>query len=505
MGRFKAVLLLALAAFEAYAVFWTQATDEWASRPWSRELLIACVCLAALALAELLRRLGGKTSNWLLGSFFVVSVLLAPFLAAPFLLMRWGVPQVLPNSQGFADYPRLPEIEERLGPAFREIRLILFRYRSFMQGTDRLIYVVGSPHESWQRAFSAIQGAPGQGSGGCSPTTPSKWARAACPEPGGGYDCFSCGSGSRNHPQSHALFLSSDGKQAVLFSGTGPSFDRAVKDFDVLRRDRLRPAYRYRAVSSPSDPAHDAFYARLASTAPVAPLAAPADAAIIERCLFNRDHACLDVVLRSDPSGAALAGFLEAGIPFERLSAAMALAKQKHPAALAFLLRSLKTSEARDDIAGVAEALGFFGPEAAPAVPGLIAWADRRTLPEQDAVPAEMIGPMLRIGTDEALEYVGRCSRRPIKLEEAEAIRAALARIQPLPAACVSHLRRWIARQRELKAPNAHHLISALRLAAGDQAVEPFRPFIREMLPQPKPNTYFGDAWSELNRSLEGK
>lgn len=498
-GRLGLLCALLLPAYELYNLRWMSADDAWASRRWSYALLVLGVCAASVLAAEALRRLGGRAAKWLAGLLFALSVLASPFLAL-MPLTGWGVPNILPNARGFAPYPSLPEQDERMNPAFREIRLIFNRYQSIMQGSSRITYIVGAPHRFWFGAYQALGETGPEGYRRCSITVPSEWARGECPLPAPDRLCFRCKSGNWNHNKSHLIVFGGGGARAVLYAGTGPSFELAVKDPSILELAASDATLRYPPATSAPDPDDEALFTRLASTSPVQRPLSSGEGERIKKCLFGRDLACLEALLRSDPSGALLAPFLNEGIDYERMSAALALATVQHPGALAHLLKPLENNPL-DQLTGIATALSHYGARAAPALPGLIARLDAHHAAERWPAPAHLalVGPMLRIGTPEAFDYVGRFAERPMRVDEAEAIEQAFSTIAKPSPAKLEILRKWIRRQRDLKAPGAYPLLRALQRGAGTEAARPFLPWIREM--QPKGNVW--DAWVPIYRSLE--
>lgn len=380
MNRAKILLLLLLPALDVYAFLWMQQTDDWASRRWALELLVSQVFVATLLLTELLHRASASLGQWTVGLAFTCSLLAAPVLALPFIGMRWGGPQVFPNTRAFSGYPSLPDYGQRQDIAFREVRLVIYRYGSIMQGINRLRTVVGTPHESWFQAFVANRSTGPWNSGtNCTLSNPSTWARRDCP--GAEELCFYCSHGEDIDASSDVVIFSGDGRRAAFFSGVGPFLASALKDDGVLARDRSAPRYPYPPATASLDPARAAFYARIASTGPVAGGGAPADGSVLRDCVSYADQACLAVLRRTDPAGDFLRRLMQAGTQSERLAAAAALARHRDPEAMAMLLKELrrrvKTWKNPSDFIALAEALSRYGPEAGEVVPDLIDLADK--------------------------------------------------------------------------------------------------------------------------------
>lgn len=503
MNRAKILVLLLLPALDVYAFLWVQQTDDWAARRWALELLALEIVGATLLLTELLHRATAGLAKWTAGLVFACSLLMAPVLALPFIGMRWGGPQVFPNTRAFSKYQSLPEHGQRLDLAFREVRLVLYRYGSIMQGINRLLTVVGTPHESWFRTFQANRSAgPRTPEAGCALHNPSGWTRRDCP----GTDaelCFYCTYGREPDTKSNVVFFSADGKRAAFYSGTGPFLDLAMKDARALARDRSAAPYPYSPDTASLDPAHAAYYARVASTGPVPGGSAPADASVLRDCMSRGDQDCLTLLRRTDPSGEFLRQIMRGGDEYERLGAASALARYRDPEALVLLLQQLrrlvKTSKNRADFFGLAEALSEYGTEAASAVPDLIDLADKTGAPGPAVLRPELIAPMIRIGTPQAFAYVGRCCEGPVRLETAQTVAKAFEELKPPSQAATAELDRWISLQSQVRGRNAYPLIQTLRTAAGDAAARRHLPYVREMAPEV--NSW--NDWGTLRHSLE--
>ncbi|MBI3297739.1 MAG: HEAT repeat domain-containing protein [Elusimicrobia bacterium] len=495
-SRLALGLSVPLLAYEIHNFLWISAGDAWAARGWSHALLVLGIMAGALLLVEGLYRLGGGAAKGIAGTLFVLSLLVSPIFAL-MPLTGWGVPTILPNKQGFSQYPNLPENVEPLGPAFAEIRLIFRRYKSIMQGTSRVVYVVGTPHPHWVHAFESMKGSTTEGFRPCPITLPSAWDRGECPVPAEGRTCFHCKSGNWNHSVDSLIVFDGGGERAVLYAGTGPAFRDAAKDAGILELAGSNASLRYPPARSDANPEDQAMFARLASTGTFSGPLTESEKRRISACLFGRDLQCLDAYLRTDPTGKVLEPFLDRGIPFERLSAAIALARVKHPRALTLLLEPPRDHDPFDSLVRVADALSRYGPEAAPALPWLKERFDVFRPNIDEGFLAGMAVAMLRMGTPESLDYIAPPGGA-IAPSDLRAIEEAFRRIESPSSQAIERLHQWIRRQRKHKPADALPLLKALRGTAGLEALRPYQKWIGEM--RPKNNAR--DEWAQMYDAL---
>lgn len=495
-GRLRLALWLSPLTYAAYGVCRISASDAWTARPWSAPLLTLGAA-AALALAvSALRRLGGRAARWTANLALGAGVLLAPVVAFP-VFVGWNVPLVLPNTMAFSGATSLPDSTSTLAE-FREVRLILCRTASILQATSRVLVVVGKPHAYWYRAFEARGGATEEYRS-CATAQPDQWDRVDC-EAGAGWSCYRCKSGNWNHPRFHHVAFSPDGERAVFYVGTGPSFNRAVRDAGLLELAASDARLRHRPATSELDPERERMFERMRSTSPHSLPLSAGERERVKGCLLARNLACLQHFLRYEPSGRWLEPFLTDGIPYARTSAALALARVRHPGALAHLLAQTYEDETLDTLVLAADALAEYGKAAAPSVPRLIARADEHVLAPPLRAHHALVRPMARLGTLAALDYVERLAQTPIRLDSAEAIDEAFRALpSPAPPAAVARLRRWVKLQEGFGAQHAHPLLSALQRAGGTDALRPHRAWIKRM--QPDPERY--DAWGRLRSAVE--
>ena len=151
-----------------------------------------------------------------------------------------------------------------------------------------------------------------------------------------------------------------------------------------------------------------------------------------------------------------------------------------------------------DRIVQLAEAASLYREEAGPAVVLLIQLEDKYGRTGMDVRPfsVQLIGPLLRIGTDEAFERVGKSADGPMRLDAAEEIRKTLEGMDLPPARAGFYLKQWLQRQQAQSRSGAWPLVYALKRLEGERALEPFLPWLRRMAEADKAS----DAWDELLR-----
>lgn len=494
LGRLRLLQFLLLPAIEVRGFWWIGMEDASACRWGASELVTLGVVAGTLLVVEGLRLLGRRAGQALAIALFVLSLPAGLLLfAAP--VMGLGKPEILPNADGFRDL--LPESVGRLEVAFREIRLIFNRNQSVMQGSSRVVYIAGSPHRFWYQAFANLPQEGPTGFRRCATDLPSLWRRTGCPLPGPGRECFACDSGNWNHSRSYLILFAAQGQHAVLYGGTGPTFERAVKDSAILALAEARVRLRYAPATSPPDSDHEALFARLYGKEPVTRPLLPGEERWLKECLSWGDIPCLDAFVQSDPSGYIFEPILNKGVEYERVNAAIALSAVRHPRALDVLPKGIKEASL-GRLIELAAALGRYGHAASAVVPRLLARADSL---QSSPGPWGLIDPMLRIGSPEALDYVGRFAADRIRREDAETIEKAFAAMESPSPESLKRLRAWTKRQHELDAGESRPLLSALLKAAGPEAVRPYSKWVKEMTAHGR----ITNEWTHLAEALESK
>lgn len=457
----KAFLACLPIAYCVHSHYLRTAADPIVRHPWFRPALLLAAAALWILLALAARRAARRLPSWLMVSGFAAS-LLAVMIAGFPALIGFGAPQEMPpgGAGGYSAPGDLP----RLDLIFREVRLVFWRNRSIMQGTDRYAYAVGTPTPVWCAAMKSAAVGGTEARSACDPTNLLVWAKVDCAQFGLGADhaCRACEAGNWNHPKSHLATFTSDCRQAVIYSGTGPSYDKVVALAAIPARLEDEGPYRFPPARYNDDSAEAklrALYEHLVSTAPAASAGGEIDALVL-KALREGDAATLGHFRAKGMGAPIFRQGLKSTETSVREEAAVSLAQDsKDPAALPVLLDLIKRSPSPR----IAQALGLYGRAAAPAVESLLFMADMQY--SSDGAK-DLIVPLIRIGTPEALAGLKVFLKKyDFGLSGVSQVAGAAAELGPEARAVLPQLHGWLKERRTPEEQLA--LIGALRKVGG--------------------------------------
>lgn len=458
----KALLACLPIALCLHSHFLRTAADPIVRHLWFRPALLLAAAALWILLALAARWAARRLPSWLMVSGFAACLLALMIVGLP-ALIGFGAPQEMPPGNA-AGYDSAGDLPPRLDLIFREVRLVFWRNRSIMQGTDRYAYAVGTPTPVWCAAMKSAAVGGAEARNRCDPTNLLLWGKADCGRFGLGadYTCRVCEAGNWNHPKSHLATFTSDCRQAVIYSGTGPSYDKVVALAAIPARLEDEGPYRFPPARFNDDSAEAklrALYEHLVSTAPAAPAGGEIDALIL-KAMQEGDAATLDHFRARGMGGAIFRQGLHSAEASVREEAAVSLAQDsKDPAALPVLLDLIK----RSPRPRIAQALGLYGRAAAPAVESLLFMAD---LQYSSDGAKDLIVPLIRIGTPEALAGLKVFNKKyDFGLSGASQVAGAAAELGPEARAVLPHLHGWLKERRTPEEQLA--LIGALRKVGG--------------------------------------